>query len=273
MVVRQSTEAAAGDLDGLAFLASDLVVAVSQSGTSPETVAAARLAAAAGSAVVALTAHLDAPLGKRTDLVVPIASGEERGASTKSAVAELAALLAICGALQADAAGGTAVQRRLETVIDSWPQAIAPGRALGDARHVWMLGFGAALGLAGAGALLWHEKVVRPATAATPSEFRHGLVEAATENDALVLITLGAQADLAQAYLDRLRAEVEALPLSCVDLAVDAPDDDGGEAMAALAALIRVQQLARAAALGGGTYRDGFATLRNAVLPADDLFA
>jgi hypothetical protein len=40
----------------------------------------------------------------------------------------------------------------------------------------------------------------------------------------------------------------------------------------AVAALLRVQQLARAAALSAGTYRDEFAVLRQVVSAASDLF-
>lgn len=272
VIVRQATEAALGDLDGRGFNSGDLVLAISQSGRSPETRAAAGRARTAGAALVAVTAHPSAPLTDGADLVVPIASGEERGASTKSELATLAALLAVGGALDADAASRSTVRRRLDEVVAAWAEIAAPGRALGAARHVWLLGFGAALGIAGGGALLWHEKVIRPATAATPSEFRHGLVEAATPDDALVLIVLGSQEASVVGYLDRLRSEAEALGVTCVEVAAGRPGDTG-EALPALASLVRVQQLARAAALSLGTYRDGFAILRTVVTAADDLFS
>ena len=41
--------------------------------------------------------------------------------------------------------------------------------------------------------------------------------------------------------------------------------------IAALELLLRVQELARAAALAAGTYREDFAILRHVVRPADDL--
>ncbi|MGZ6269555.1 MAG: SIS domain-containing protein, partial [Candidatus Limnocylindrales bacterium] len=62
LVVRESTAAVLGAADGEGFLPSDLVVAISQSGSSPETVAAARLAARAGCRVVAITAAASSPL-------------------------------------------------------------------------------------------------------------------------------------------------------------------------------------------------------------------
>lgn len=223
VVVRQSTEAALGDLDGFVFARGDLVLAISQSGRSPETRAAAALARAAGATLVAVTAHPAAPLAEGVDLVLPIASGEERGASTKSQVATLAALLAAGGALAVDPGSRSAVRSRLDEVVSSWPEAIVPGQALAAARHVWLLGFGTALGIANGGALLWHEKVIRPATATTPSEFRHGLVEAAMDDDALILIVVGVPDPAVAAYLDRLRAEAEALDLACVEVAAGRP--------------------------------------------------
>jgi glutamine---fructose-6-phosphate transaminase (isomerizing) len=272
LVVRQSTEAALGDLDGLKFTEGDLVLTVSQSGRSPETLAAARQGRLAGSQVVAVTAGLDTPLATNATQVVPIASGQEDGAATKSALATLAALLAVSGAIGTDPASAERMRRRLDEVAESWAEVIAPGGALAHARHAWILGFASALGIAQAGALLWHEKVRRPASAATPSEFRHGLVEAAQEEDAVLLISLGSRATSTEGYLERLRSEIGTMGLTLVELEIGRAGEDD-EAIQALAALLRVQQLARATALAGGTYRDGFAVLRQVVTAADDLFA
>jgi fructoselysine-6-P-deglycase FrlB-like protein len=125
------------------------------------------------------------------------------------------------------------------------------------------------LGIAEAGMLLWHEKVVRPATAATPSEFRHGLIEAATNRDAVLLVDVAPEPAPPSAYLERLRSELQTLGVGVVELRARASNPGA----AALELLLRMQQLARAAALAGGTYRDGFAVLRNTVTPASDLFA
>jgi fructoselysine-6-P-deglycase FrlB-like protein len=50
LVIRESTAAVLGDADGDAFLPTDLVVAISQSGSSPETLASARRASGRRSA-------------------------------------------------------------------------------------------------------------------------------------------------------------------------------------------------------------------------------
>jgi glucosamine--fructose-6-phosphate aminotransferase (isomerizing) len=286
VLVRESTAAVLGEIDGQPFRRDDLVIAVSQSGTSPETLAAARRAIAAGSAVVAVTGHPDSPLGEAASLSLPIDSGEEHDASSKSALATLAGLLAMGGILPDDSRG--AVVERLEAVIASGNAAAAPGRLLAEADRIWFLGFGAALGLAAAGALLWHEKVVRPAIATTPSEFRHGLIEATRAGDAVVLLEVDAPDVRREAYLGRLREESAALDVAIVEISpagrpgpVSASDAGrqlrietmGAEpAAGALETLLRVQQVARAGALAAGTYRDGFLILRRVVKAADDLF-
>jgi fructoselysine-6-P-deglycase FrlB-like protein len=131
-----------------------------------------------------------------------------------------------------------------------------------------MLGFGTAEGLAAAAALLWHEKVIRPATAATPSEFSHGLIEAVDSTDLVVLVTaLDPLTQSAASYLDRLRAELRELHVETIELRAAATDPG----LAALEVLFRLQYLARATALATGTYREEFAILRRVVKPADDL--
>jgi len=260
-LVRQSTEIALGDLDGAGIEATDVVVAISQSGSSPETVAAARLARDAGASVLALTAHPDSALASGATLRVPLASGEETGAATKSALASLAAVLAIAGCLRTEAAFVRGLSEDL-VARAIWSEALEAAELLAGARHTWMLGFGADEGIAAAASLLWHEKVIRPATAATPSEFRHGLIEAVAPQDVVLLIS-GRTAT----YLDRLRGELRTLGVAVLELRATAAEPGP----AAIELLFRVQHLARATALAAGTYREEFAILRRVVKPADDL--
>src|SRR5207302_10219050 len=146
-LVRQSTEIALGDLDRAGIEATDVVVAISQSGSSPETVAAARLARDAGASVLALTAHPDSALASGATLRVPLASGEETGAATKSALASLAAVLAIAGCLRTEAAFVRGLRADL-VARAIWSEALEAAELLAGARHTWMLGFGADEGVA-----------------------------------------------------------------------------------------------------------------------------
>ncbi len=266
LLVRQSTEIALGDLDGARIEATDVVVAISQSGSSPETLAAARLARDAGASVLALTAHPDSALASAATLSVRLASGEETGAATKSALASLAAVLAIAGCLGTNAAFVRGLREDL-VARAMWSEALEAAELLAGARHTWMLGFGAEEGVASAASLLWHEKVIRPATAATPSEFRHGLIEAVAPQDAVLLISAPDAVGRTATYLDRLRGELRTLGVAVLELRATAAEPGP----AALELLLRVQHLARATALAAGTYREEFAILRHVVKPTDDL--
>ena len=92
---------------------------------------------------------------------------------------------------------------------------------------------------------------------------------------AVVLIEVDRPDGPRDAYLARLRSELAALGTLLVELGrmpgpgLPSVSDVPGEA--AVEALLRVQQLARATALAAGTYRDGFAVLRHVVLAADEL--
>lgn len=188
VLVRQSSDAVLGALDGEQFRADDLAVIISQSGTSPETLAAAGDARAVGAAVLAVTAERESPLGALASLVLPVGSGVERSAAAKSALATVAGLLALAGSLLAHEVNVALVGSLLRATVAEWTGAATVGRELAAGGRLWWLGYGMSLGIAEAVSLLWHEKVVRQEMAATPSEFRHGLIEAAKAGDAVGLI-------------------------------------------------------------------------------------
>lgn len=278
VVVRESAAAVLGDADGEVFLPGDLVVAISQAGTSPETVAAARRAARMGCRVVAVSAAADSPLCEIARLSIVTPSGDEGGAATKSALSALAALLAIPGAIATDAASRAAISGRLRDVVADWPSAVALGPLLVGAEHLWILGLGTAAGLTASASLLWHEKVHCPAVATTVSEFRHGPVEAASPGDVVLLIDVDPPSTARAGYLSILREELGELRVPLVTVAPDAPTEQPGIRLglatggsAALEALLRLQQLARVTAHAAGTYQDGFRTLRAIVRPVPNL--
>ena len=275
LLVRESTAAVFGDADGEEFLPTDLVIAISQSGTSPETVAAARRASAIGAAVVAIGAAASSALCADARLCIVTPSGEEGGAATKSALAALAVLLAIPGAVATDVASRAAIADRLRNVVADWPSPASLGPLLAGADRLWIVGLGTAAGLTASGGLLWHEKVHRPAIATTVSEFRHGPVEAARAADAVLLLDVDPPVTARTGYLTLLREELGRLRVPLVTVAPGAPAEQPGIHLglapggpAALEALLRLQQLARATAHAAGTYLDGFLVLRAIVQAA-----
>lgn len=276
-VVRQSTEAAL-DLDGEVFRAGDVVVAISQSGGSPETVSAATLARRAGCRVVAVTADAGSALAALGEVALVTPSGHEEGAATKSELAALAALLAMAGALAADAASASRIQASLETVVADWEAAAALGPVLAAAERTWLVGLGMGGAIAGAAGLLWHEKVHRLAFPTTVSEFRHGPVEAAGPNDAVVLVDVDRPSEARLGYLELLRGELATIGTLLVEVSPSVATTGAGLRLgaepgpeAALEALLRMQQLARATAHAAGTYQDGFRVLRAIVRAAPPL--
>ena len=159
-----------------------------------------------------------------------------------------------------------------------WSSAASLGPLLAGADRLWIVGLGTAAGLTASGGLLWHEKAHRPAIATTVSEFRHGPVEAARAADAVLLLDVDPPVTARTGYLDLLRGELDRLGVPLVTVAPDAPAEQPGIQLslapggpAAVEALLRLQQLARAAAHAAGTYQDGFRILRAIVRAAPPL--
>ncbi len=275
------------------FVRGDLVVVVSQSGTSPETLAAALRARAAGATVLAVTAAAGSPLAEAGQLVLHTPSGPEAGAATKSELAALAALAALAGVLPCDAAVAARLRASLEAVVAD-PAAVVPaGLALGRAAHAWAVGFGSAAGFARAATLLLHEKALLVTVPGTPSEFRHGPIEAVGPGDAVLLVETDPPDPGRAAYLALLAGELTELgvpliaigraPLPAGRLTVPVPKlpladrargaerAGGADAALLLHTLLRIQQVSRLAAHARGTYRDGFRVLRTIVGAAGDL--
>ena len=284
VLVRESTEAVFGGVDGDAFRPGDAVVAISQSGSSPETLAAARLAVRSGASLVGVTAHAGSPLAAAAHRAVTLPIGEEHGAATKSELATLAALLALGGGLPTDPPTGASLGAWLAGIARSWEAVLPAVACLAGARRTWIVGLGATAGLAHAGALLWHEKAHRQAVGSTLSEFRHGLVESVGPRDAVLLLVPRPCTHDLSGYLDLLAGEVATLGAALVrveDDGITLGDADGegrdrradAEADAnLLGQTLRLQQLARGTAHAGGTYVDGFRVLRHVVLAAPPRF-
>ena len=266
-IARESSSLTFGDLDGQRHRPGDIVVAVSMSGESPETRAAATASQRAGARVLAITSVADSGLARSADDVILTPIGTESGAATKSALSAFAALAALAGALPADAGATVGLSHRLTVTASDVVSILDGGARVGRARSCWTLGFGPAFGVARAAALLLHEKARRPAVPCTPSEFRHGPIEAAGPEDAVVLVDAGLGPNAARArYLDRLGGELGALRVPLVSLR---RTGDGPESI--LHALLWIQQLGRVAAMARGTYREEFLVLRAVVHAADDL--
>jgi glucosamine--fructose-6-phosphate aminotransferase (isomerizing) len=153
-----------------------LCLVISQSGRSPDLLAAADSARSAGAIVVALVNAEDAPLAARADHIIWIRAGIESSvAATKTHIASLAAILhLVCewsgDARLADALGGSPDALDRAWQLD-WSAAV---ERLKDARNLYVLGRGLGLGVAGEAALKLKETAGIHAEGISAAELRHG---------------------------------------------------------------------------------------------------
>jgi glucosamine--fructose-6-phosphate aminotransferase (isomerizing) len=185
------------DLEGVLFLA------ISQSGASPDLLAAAAAARKAGALVLALVNAEDSPLARAADHVVPLRAGVEASvAATKSYIASLAAIVHLVASWTQD----RGLQEALEQAPDQlerawqldWSGAVEHLRLTNS---LYVVGRGLGLGIAQEAALKFKETCGLHAEAFSAAELRHG---------PMALVRAGFPV-LAFAQHDETREGVEAL--------------------------------------------------------------
>lgn len=166
-----------------------VLVAISQSGGSPDLLSYARAAAAAGTRTVGIINVPGSPLSQACALALPMSAGTEHAvAATKSTLAAaLVGLGLVAGASQKGQALATALQglpnRLAQAQTLDWS---AWTQALSQARCVFVLGRAATLGVAKELALKIAETMGLPAMAYSSAEFLHGPLGAASAHTLVV---------------------------------------------------------------------------------------
>ena len=153
-----------------------LVIAISQSGRSPDLLATVRQQRDAGGYVVALVNDPEAPLRELADEVIALSAGVERSvAATKSYIASLAAIAALTAEWREDPKLGAAVAAlpdRLAAAWDlDWRDAVG---AFTDSERLFVLGRGYGYGIAQEAALKLKETCALHAESFSAAEVRHG---------------------------------------------------------------------------------------------------
>ena len=153
-----------------------LVIAISQSGRSPDLLATVRAHADAGAHVVALVNDEASPLAAMAGTLLPLRAGPERAvAATKSCLASLAGLAAIAAAWSGDPALAEALAGLPDAVDDAlrtdWSAALP---TLVPAERMFVLARGYGLGIAQEAALKLKETSSIQAEAFSAAEVRHG---------------------------------------------------------------------------------------------------
>ena len=158
------------DLDGT------VVLAISQSGKSPDLLAAAEQAAARGARLVALVNDEYSPLADLADIVIPLCAGVEKSiAATKSYIASLSAILHLLASWTEDRHIGDLLASLPEQIAKAWSldwSAALPRLTQTEAMYV--VGRGHALGIAQEAALKLKETCKIQAEAFSAAEVRHG---------------------------------------------------------------------------------------------------
>lgn len=192
-----------------------LMIAVSQSGASPDVVETVRMAREGGATTVALVNVEGSDLAREAEFVLPLRCGEERAvAATKSYLASLTALLPVI----AELTGEEALKRTLETLPEVLERTLAledQARTLAEryrfADNLLVLARGLHFGVAQEAALKLKETCGIHAEAYSAAEFSHGPRRLLAEGLPLLGFTSAdaAAAATAQAYADLGRSDAD----------------------------------------------------------------
>ena len=166
-------------------------IAISQSGRSDDLVESALSAKNCGALTVAIVNDTDSPLASASDVVLPLAAGEESSvAATKTFIASVAALLRLIACWSGDAAMMAALEtlpHRLSSAAElDWSNALD---AMSQAKSLAILGRGPTLAIAEEASLKLKEVCHIHAEGYSGSEFQHGPI-ALVSRDYPVLILM-----------------------------------------------------------------------------------
>jgi len=157
-------------------LVGTVMLAISQSGASPDLLATVSRARSNGARIVAMVNAESSPLAQLADDLIPLAAGPELSvAATKSYLASLAAIVQLVASWARDAELATALENApplLEHAFGiDWSAAVAK---LTGANNLYVIGRGLGLGIAQEAALKFKETCGLHAEALSAAELRHG---------------------------------------------------------------------------------------------------
>src|ERR1700704_4089634 len=188
-------------------LAGAMVLAISQSGASPDLLAAVSSARGAGAHIVALVNAQDSPLAQLADDLIPLHAGTERSvAATKSYIASLAAIVHLVADWARDAQLAAALQQAPELLERAWQlDWSAAVTRLTPANNLYVIGRGLGLGVAQEAALKLKETCGLHAEAVSAAELRHGPMALVRAGFPLLIFT---QNDESRSGVTQLAAEL-----------------------------------------------------------------
>jgi len=198
-----SVYAAAPDLGGTVMLA------ISQSGASPDLLAVVSSARAAGARIVAMVNAETSPLAQQADDLIPLHAGPERSvAATKSYIASLAAIVQLVASWSGDGTLAAALAQAPELLARAWElDWSAAVTRLTAANDLYVIGRGLGLAIAQEAALKFKETCGLHAEAVSAAELRHGPMALVHAGFPLLMFT---QNDESRAGVGQLAGELAA---------------------------------------------------------------
>jgi glucosamine--fructose-6-phosphate aminotransferase (isomerizing) len=157
-------------------LAGTVMLAISQSGASPDLLAAVGSARAAGARIVVMVNAPGSPLSRLADDLIPLGAGEERSLpATKSYIASLSAIAQLVATWSRDAGLAAALEQAPELLARAWQlDWSAAVTHLTGAGNLYVVGRGLGLAVAQEAALKFKETCAIHAEAVSAAELRHG---------------------------------------------------------------------------------------------------
>jgi glucosamine--fructose-6-phosphate aminotransferase (isomerizing) len=193
-------------------LARGAVVAVSQSGRSPDVAAVLAAARAQRRPTIAITNDPGSPVAELADVVVPMLAGEERSvAATKTYLASLHAIAQIATCLKDDAGRAPWFARLPELVVATTEELFTTRSRfdpLSGMELVTVVGRGLQFPTAHETALKVRELSAIPAEAFSPPDLIHGPIAALGQRGALWIVSTAGREQPDEAAFDALRAGV-----------------------------------------------------------------
>jgi len=170
-------------------LRNTLCLAISQSGRSPDLLAAATAARDSGAIVVALVNDEKSPLADIASVVLPQGAGPEKSAAaTKSFITSLSAIAQMVALWSGDDAMQAALPQLPSALAQAWDEDWSPCRdMLQTADHLYTVGRGLHLGIAQEAAHKLKETCMIHAEAFSSAEVLHGPNELAGEDFPVLL--------------------------------------------------------------------------------------
>jgi glucosamine--fructose-6-phosphate aminotransferase (isomerizing) len=192
------------------LLSRGALIAISQSGRSPDIVGVMQAARAQARPTIALTNDVASPLARATEIVVPLLAGEERSvAATKSYLASLHAIAQIAACLRPDLERTSWFERLPGLVSAAVEEQLAQRSRfdpLDGATLLTVIGRGLELASAHETALKVRELSGIPAEAFSLPDLIHGPIAALQSSGAIWTISTSGHHQPDRATLEQLRA-------------------------------------------------------------------